>query len=170
MPRQRELGVLVHISAEAVGQPGQRRFRLRAITADQEFAALWLEKEQIVALGEAVENVLRDEGFEYQALPLDDLPEKPVFPLNPAIDFRITQLSMGVDRDRRAVVLIAADGPEDDDETTATTMSFDYRMAYELRAEITRVAAAGRPPCPLCTAPMDPSGHVCVRANGHNPH
>ncbi|MEX2081654.1 MAG: DUF3090 family protein, partial [Dehalococcoidia bacterium] len=30
------------------------------------------------------------------------------------------------------------------------------------------VVAAGRPPCPLCTAPLDPAGHVCVKRNGHH--
>jgi uncharacterized repeat protein (TIGR03847 family) len=27
--------------------------------------------------------------------------------------------------------------------------------------------AAGRPPCPLCGLPLDVSGHVCPRQNGH---
>ena len=40
---------------------------------------------------------------------------------------------------------------------------------YELRRQIADVVAAGRPPCPLCGAPMDPAGHVCPRSNGHHP-
>ena len=68
----REFGELIYISAEAIGQPGQRRFRLRAMNAKSELATLWLEKEQLVALGDAMEAVLKDEGFEYQRLPLDD--------------------------------------------------------------------------------------------------
>jgi uncharacterized repeat protein (TIGR03847 family) len=31
----------------------------------------------------------------------------------------------------------------------------------------TRVVAAGRLPCPLCGAPLDPNGHICPRRNGH---
>jgi len=35
-------------------------------------------------------------------------------------------------------------------------------------AERTRtVVAAGRPPCPFCSQPLDPQGHVCPRANGY---
>ena len=26
---------------------------------------------------------------------------------------------------------------------------------------------AGRPPCPLCGAPLDPTGHFCTRRNGY---
>jgi ribosomal protein L24E len=28
------------------------------------------------------------------------------------------------------------------------------------------VLGAGRPDCPFCGNPVDPSGHLCVRANG----
>jgi len=28
------------------------------------------------------------------------------------------------------------------------------------------VVSAGREPCPFCGAPLDPSGHLCPRANG----
>ena len=31
-----------------------------------------------------------------------------------------------------------------------------------------RVISAGRPPCPLCGQPLDPSGHVCPRQNGYH--
>ena len=37
--------------------------------------------------------------------------------------------------------------------------------AFALRAG--RVVEAGRPSCPFCGGPMDPAGHLCVRANGH---
>ncbi len=170
MPEPRQFGSLAYITAEAIGQPGQRRFRLRAMNDQDETATLWLEKEQLAALGDAIDNVLKDEDFRYIPAPLDDAGDVPVFPLNTSIDFRLAQLSMGIDRDDRRVVLIAADGPDEASETTTITMSFDYGRAYELRRVISTVIAAGRPPCPLCTAPMDPSGHVCVRTNGHNPH
>jgi hypothetical protein len=28
------------------------------------------------------------------------------------------------------------------------------------------VIGAGRPDCPFCGEPVDPDGHLCVRANG----
>jgi uncharacterized repeat protein (TIGR03847 family) len=33
----------------------------------------------------------------------------------------------------------------------------------------TALVEAGRPPCPLCGYPLDPSGHVCPKTNGHRP-
>lgn len=170
MPEPRQFGPLAYITAEAIGQPGQRRFRLRAMTIADETATLWLEKEQLAALGDAIESVLKDEDFRYVPSPPDDRPEAPVFPLNTTFEFRLAQLSMGVDREDRQVVLIAADGPDEAEGVTNLRLQFDYARAHELRGTISTVLAAGRPPCPLCTAPMDPSGHVCVRTNGHNPH
>ena len=36
--------------------------------------------------------------------------------------------------------------------------------AFVKRAE--QVLEAGRPSCPFCGNPIDPEGHLCVRANG----
>ena len=36
--------------------------------------------------------------------------------------------------------------------------------AFVKRAEL--VLEAGRPDCPFCGNPIDPDGHLCVRANG----
>ena len=149
MADTRDFGPLDHISAEAIGQPGQRRFRLRAINGDGETASLWLEKEQLSALGEAIGTALENEGYRYERLPLDDIAPDPVFPLNAGIDFRIGQLSMGLNTEARAIIIIAADGPEGDDSLTVT-MEFDYRRAYELQREIVEVVASGRRPSGVC--------------------
>lgn len=171
MPETREFGPLIYIAAEAIGQPGQRRFRLRTMNEAGETASLWLEKEQLNALGDAIETVLNAEGYRYMGLPLDDIEPPPVLPLDSSIEMRVAQLSMGVNHETQQMVLIAANGIEaDDPDTTTLNFEFDYRRGHELQRQIVDVVAAGRPPCPLCTAPMDPEGHVCVRSNGHNPH
>ncbi|MCK9518917.1 MAG: DUF3090 domain-containing protein [Dehalococcoidia bacterium] len=161
-----QFGPVLAVVAEAIGQPGQRRFRINALSPGGESAAIWLEKEQLAALGDALETVLREEEFEYEPLPLDDVPEAPAFPLNATVDFRAAQLSMGVNRDTRHIVLVAADG---EDDGLSVAFEFPYRRGFELRREIAETVAAGRPPCPLCGAPLDPSGHVCPRSNGHHP-
>src|SRR5690349_3198144 len=143
MPEPRAFGTVIHIAAEAIGQPGQRRFRLQAMNADGETATLWLEKEQLTALGEAIENVLKDAEFQYRGRPLDDAEDPPVMPLNTDVDIRLAQLSMGIDRDNRLMVLMGADGPEEADDRTAVNMAFDYRRGYELQAQIAQVVAAG---------------------------
>jgi uncharacterized repeat protein (TIGR03847 family) len=166
MPDPFQFGPVLFVAAEAIGQPGQRRFRLAALAADGQSASIWLEKEQLSALGDALETVLREEDYEYEPVPLDDLPGVPPFPLNATVDFRAGQLSMGVNRDTRHIVLIASDS---EDEGVSVTFEFAYRRGAELRREIAETVAAGRPPCPLCGAPLDPSGHVCPRSNGHHP-
>jgi uncharacterized repeat protein (TIGR03847 family) len=48
-----------------------------------------------------------------------------------------------------------------------------YLTAAQARAMAARGSEAverGRPPCPLCGGPLDPSGHVCPRLNGHGRH
>jgi len=167
MADRRDLGDLTHVSAEAIGQPGQRRFRLRALSAAGGSASLWMEKEQLRALGDAINSVLDGEGYTYRRLPLDDLPAEPVFPLSAELEMRAAQLSIGLNREAQRIVLIMADAPEPD-EGTVVTVEFDFRRAYELRRQITDVVAAGRPPCPLCGGPLDPDGHVCPRSNGHH--
>jgi uncharacterized repeat protein (TIGR03847 family) len=161
-------GTLIYIGAEALGQPGQRRFRLRAMNDAGRTASLWLEKEQLIALGDAIETVLKDEGFEQLNVPMDDREEAPVFPLDADIEFRIGQLSMGLDRDRRMMVLIGSEAVAEGEEPAGTQLEFDYRRGSQLRQQILTVVAAGRPPCPLCGGPLDPQGHVCPKRNGHH--
>jgi uncharacterized repeat protein (TIGR03847 family) len=38
-------------------------------------------------------------------------------------------------------------------------------LAFAERA--LRTVAAGRPPCPVCGQPLDPTGHLCPRRNGY---
>ncbi len=171
MAEVRDFGTLEYISAEAIGQPGQRRFRLLVLNDEALSGSLWLEKEQLAALGDALDTVLSNEGYEYQGTPPDDQPEAPVFPLDADVEMRVLQLSMGVNQAERRVVLVTGDSSNPDDEDALNLQfEFDYVRAFELRRLIAEVVASGRPKCPLCTAPMDPEGHVCVRSNGHHPH
>src|SRR5688572_24796109 len=45
------------IQVEAIGEPGERRFRLLSIVNGQTFA-VWMEKQQVQALGMALEQML----------------------------------------------------------------------------------------------------------------
>jgi uncharacterized repeat protein (TIGR03847 family) len=168
MAEPRPLGAMTYVAAEAIGQPGQRRFRLKALNDEGVTVSLWLEKEQLNALGDAIETVLTEEEYRYQPIPADDREPEPVFPLDADIEFRVGQLSMGVDRDDREIVFIATEAAADDEDAQAVSMQLDYPLGSELRQQIREVVAAGRPPCPLCGAPLDPQGHVCPRTNGHH--
>ena len=84
-PAERDLGPLLRIETEAIGEPGQRRFRLRLGNAELN-VSLWLEKEQVRALATAIQQILAqnrsqdDDGGRVEAPPLQD------FPLNPDLD------------------------------------------------------------------------------------
>jgi uncharacterized repeat protein (TIGR03847 family) len=159
-------GEILYVAAESIGVPGQRRFRLKVMNENGRTAFLWLEKEQLHALGEAIEAVLKNEGYEHHARPLDDMEPEPVFPVSADVDYQIGQLSMGLFRETERIVVNSAAAGEE--ETAGISFSISYPAAGELREQITRVVAAGRPPCPLCGGPMDPSGHICPRRNGHH--
>jgi uncharacterized repeat protein (TIGR03847 family) len=44
-------------------------------------------------------------------------------------------------------------------------ISLGYAEGFAKRA--LAVVGAGRAPCPFCGGPIDPSGHLCPRANGY---
>lgn len=161
-----EFGPVQHLSADAVGQPGQRRFRLRAISQGGAYAFVWMEKEQLSAIGEAIETTL--EHAEVVLSPSGPGEPEPVFPLqaNLDLDVRAGRLSLGLNEETRVIVIVAAEGASEAD-GEAISIEFDFDIARRLRAQITEVVAAGRAPCPFCGAPLDPEGHVCPRSNGH---
>jgi len=39
------------------------------------------------------------------------------------------------------------------------------RVIHE-NADVIAVVQAGRPPCPMCGEPLEPTGHFCARRNG----
>jgi uncharacterized repeat protein (TIGR03847 family) len=89
-------------------------------------------------------------------------------PLEPV--FRVGQMGLGYDEDRNLLVLVAQELlPEGEDPSTASSARF-WGTPTQMRTmarQATEVVAAGRPVCPLCSAPMDPEGHFCPRRNGH---
>ena len=73
-----------------------------------------------------------------------------------------------------------ADEDEDEDESAALEIDDSDPDGPDLvRVRLTplaarafverslRTVAAGRPPCPFCGQPLDPTGHICPRKNGY---
>ena len=99
-------------------------------------------------------------------------------PLNEA--FRAGSLTLGWDGGAGRVLVEARaqdedgeaiDPDEDDDEDEDGPDLLRVRLtasaARSFVARAARIVASGRPPCPLCGAPLDPRGHICPRRNGH---
>jgi uncharacterized repeat protein (TIGR03847 family) len=54
-----------------------------------------------------------------------------------------------------------------DDPRDVVRVELEPQAALSFASGALEVVRAGRPPCPLCGAPLDPTGHFCVRRNGH---
>jgi uncharacterized repeat protein (TIGR03847 family) len=56
---------------------------------------------------------------------------------------------------------------DDDASGAVLRVSLNGAAARAFAQRALAVVAAGRPPCPFCSNPLDPEGHICPRANGH---
>lgn len=170
--------------AGTVGEPGSRTFFLQARGAGA-LTSVALEKAQVAALAERVEElldeVLRRTGGDPAVPALAPADSEDLAPLDTPIDedFRVGTMSLVWDGDRDRVVIECfeeGEDPDDEDDDVPAGTGGDRQV---LRVALTgsgarafakralAVVAAGRPPCPFCTEPLDPSGHVCPRANGY---
>jgi uncharacterized repeat protein (TIGR03847 family) len=166
--------------AGTVGQPGDRTFYLQASDETGRTVSVALEKTQVQVLADRM-NELLDEvaGRANTIIPAEAEPDD-LEPLTAPVDeeFRVAAMGLAWDGSAEAVVVEAvAAGEEPIDEEAILSDSDEGPDA--LRVTITpvaarafvararRVVAAGRPPCPLCSLPLDPAGHVCPRQNGY---
>ena len=170
-----DFGKVSSLEAEAIGEPGQRTFRLR-VTSDQRTASLWLEKEQLQALALAFMRLLVQMG-QPEYIPAAGAVAKPLspFPEQPSLDLKVGRLGLGLDQAEGSIVLFAyeVEESEEESEPPETEAVLACRAApaqcRDLVAMIEGIVAGGRPICRLCLAPIDPEGHVCARSNGHRP-
>ena len=167
-----DLNPVTHITAGAVGEPGNRTFYIQARQGDQ-LVTLLCEKQQVAALAIGVEQLLEQlaEKDPKLAQTIDMVLEVDMEleePLDPA--FRVGQMGLGYDEERNLLVLVAQELlPEGQDASTASSARF-WGTAEQMRTmahHAQAVVASGRPTCPLCGAPIDPEGHFCPRRNGH---
>ncbi|CAN5700166.1 DUF3090 domain-containing protein [soil metagenome] len=175
--------------AGAVGQPGQRTFFLQATKGGQVVSVV-LEKAQVAALAERLATLLialRQTGVDIGEQPTEEAATL-VEPL--VEEFRAGTLTLGWDADREQVVIealeLGIDEEEDEDEETGPTIGelapadeadeddgdamrvqLAPDEAFAFASSAAAIVQAGRPPCPQCGAPLDPTGHFCTRRNGY---
>ena len=167
--------------AGTVGQPGDRTFYLQA-SGGGRTVSVALEKVQVQVLaerlGELLEEVRRRGVGEVPAVAPRELED--TAPLDAPVEeeFRVSTMGLAWDGEDSRVVVEAL-APTDDEEAEVEPLSDREDGPDTLRVRITaeaaqafitraqRVVAAGRPPCPLCSLPLDPEGHICPRQNGH---
>lgn len=183
MPRQLHLfDPPERFVAGTVGQPGDRTFFLQASGAGRT-VSVSLEKVQVQVLADRLEELLntvrRQTGAEVSASAPRELED--TAPLDAPVEeeFRVGSMGLAWETESERLVVEALAQPEDDDQATVepltetdegpdalrVRLTADMARAFITRAQ--RVVAAGRPPCPLCSLPLDPEGHICPRQNGH---
>jgi len=165
--------------AGTVGEPGARTFFLQARSGPRTVSVA-LEKQQVAVLAERIDELL-DEVMASTGndtlipavapVSLDDSE-----PLEQPIDeqFRAGTMTLSWDPSLARVVIevfpiveVAEDVDEDEaepEEVFLVRLEAGPARAFVKRAEL--VVDAGRPDCPFCGNPIDPDGHLCVRANG----
>lgn len=158
---------VTNLGAEAIGEPGNRTFRL-LVDSGSSSACIWLEKEQLFQLAIAIRRLLA-------AVPeRPDAAGSPPFDREASsltrLDFKVGKLALGLD-ERTGLLFIDAHEQEEEETASPPRVRVWARRAQlvELAESALQVCAAGRPVCPFCARPIDPTGHFCPRVNGHNP-
>ncbi|MBM4416616.1 MAG: DUF3090 family protein [Chloroflexi bacterium] len=163
-----DFGMVDAVDAEAIGEPGHRTFRLRA-RAGAQYLALWMEKQQLAALGRAISQLLAERSRQRgrpptRAAPLGEFVE------HPDVDLQVVRLGLDFDADHDCIVLLADDARGlERGESPTVRLECARTGALTLVRTIEEVVAAGRPLCPLCGQPLEGSGqHFCPGSNGHS--
>lgn len=155
-----EIDEVDHLTAGAIGPPGQRVFYLQAGQGAQ-VVSLRLEKAQVAAL------------VAYLAGMLADMPPPGALPtsmdlVEPVVaEWVVASLGVTYDEDADRVVIVAEELVEEGEEAAHARISATREQVAALSMRGAEAVAAGRPPCPLCGQPLDPEGHTCPRLNGH---
>lgn len=164
--------------AGTVGEPGSRTFFLQAAEGVR-VVSVALEKQQVVALAQRVDELLDEviaDGSASGVVPAIapfELADND--PLSQPVEeeFRAGTMTLSWDpEDERVVIEVFPVGEEpaelasgeDPAEVLLVRLTPGQARAFVQRSEA--VVGAGRPSCPFCGQPIDPAGHLCVRANG----
>ncbi len=173
--------------AGTVGQPGQRTFFLQARSGTR-VTSVALEKAQVALLAERIDDlldeVLRRSGGKATVPAVAPADSEDSAPLDAPIEeeFRVGTMSLAWDGENQRVVIecfaegtptdeeLAGEEVEPDDDGVSGAIlrvSLTGAVARAFAKRALAVVAAGRPPCPFCSGPLDPEGHICARANGY---
>jgi uncharacterized repeat protein (TIGR03847 family) len=163
-----------------VGEPGERAFYLQA-SEGARVISVAVEKEQASLLAEKITELLEEVSRRHPefALGAADEPLEDLEPLQQPIleEFRVGALGLGWNAMTNRVVVEAHSAEADevpeieDDSDPDSPDCLRVRLTAQVAGTFARRAAAvvsaGRPPCPFCHLPLNPSGHICPRANGY---
>ena len=171
MARTFDLNPVSAITADAVGQPGQRVFYVQArygVTT----ITIETEKEQVRALALGIHQFLEELTQRFPDRDtVDQVPQGDLLLVQPVEpEFKVGQMGLGYDSDEDLVVIVAQSLQlEGEPEENGATARFwiTRSQAKAMADHALEVVSQGRPMCALCGRPINPDGHFCPKRNGH---
>ncbi len=157
-----DLGDVDRFTVGAHGAVGRRTFLLQC-RSDATVLTLKVEKQQVAVLAEYLGRLLRDLPRPGH-LPDDLELQEPADP-----NWVVGTLGVSYEEALDRIVLVAEEAAGDDEDGDMARFAITREQAAAFAVRATSLVEAGRPPCPLCGGPIDPSGHLCPRTNGHRP-
>ena len=158
-------------TAGAVGKPGERVFYLQAREADR-LITLKCEKEQVRALADYLSGLITKLGAPKGKVPaeMDLLPFA-----EPA--WIVASMGVGYDEEHERIIVDAhelfeeeEEGQRAGEEPASARVRITREQAQAFAARAKELMKGSRPTCLVCSAPIDPAGHICPRSNGHIVH
>ena len=159
-----------YIKADAIGEPGQRRFRIivsvRNVSVD-----LWLEKTQLFRLSVVIKQEIINIGYSeatYKAPSIENTSDLESEGLD-SFEIDTGNINLFYIKEEN-LFSISVDGLENDTEAgTHLVFKISKEQLNLFADQAQEICAAGRPLCPLCNSPMGNEPHRCARSNGHHP-
>jgi uncharacterized repeat protein (TIGR03847 family) len=159
MGREIDLGSLDRFSVGTSGPVGSRLFLLHFAQGTVE-GTVKVEKEQVAVLATHLGRIVRELGRP------GHLPDDLDFDTDVEPEWVVGTIGISYDDESDRLVLVLEEAGE---EGTVARLAVTREQAAAFAIRATGLVEAGRPPCPLCGLPLDPSGHDCPRTNGHRP-
>lgn len=156
-----------YVAPQALGEPGDRRFRIVVVVNGITWI-LWMEKQQVQALGMAMEQIL--EFMPVRSAIPDWALQESEFDEATDLQFRVGRIEMGFDAGDNQVIVAAHDiQQEDPDAAPSVRFRMSLQMARAFSEEAADLMTKGRPLCPMCGLPKEVD-HICPEQNGHLPY
>ena len=152
-----------------VGAPGERAFYVQA-KKDKQVFSVAIEKDQVRAILARLEIIIagikRSNPFEIvENIAPDDQP------LDSPVDAIFVTGAISISWDDQIKVVnfefYEITSQDEDEESEILVISVKLGAAQSFLQRSKAVVNAGRLPCPFCSIPIDPRGHLCPRANGY---
>jgi len=166
--------------AGTIGQPGEREFFLQVVDG-RRVLSVSCEKQQVAVLADRLGSLITEVARRFGAQAEPESSATGELTLSTPVDaeFRVGTMGLAWDGEGAQVIVellalseeevgedIVLEDREDGPDALRVFLSLAAARDFAKHAE--QVVAAGRPPCPLCSNPLDPEGHICPRLNGYH--